>query len=29
MFDKAWDSLEKVARRMKKYADHDHQPLEF
>ena len=29
MFDEAWDSLEKAARRMKKYADCDRQPLEF
>ena len=29
MFDKAWDSLEKTAKRMKKYANHDRRPLEF
>lgn len=29
MFDEAWDSLENVARRMKKYVDLDHRPLEF
>ena len=29
MFDEARDSLEKVARRMKKYADRDCRPLEF
>ena len=29
MFDEARDSLEKAARRMKKYADHDRRPLEF
>ena len=29
MFDEAQDSLEKVARRMKKYADRDCRPLEF
>ena len=29
MFDEARDSLEKVARRIKKYADYDRQPLEF
>ena len=29
MFDEAWDSLEKAARRMKKNADCDRRPLEF
>ena len=29
MFDEARDSLEKAARRMKKYADRDRRPLEF
>ena len=29
MFDEALDSLEKAARRMKKYADRDRRPLEF
>ena len=29
MFDEAWDSLEKAARQMKKYADRDRRPLEF
>ena len=29
MFNEARDSLEKAARRMKKYADHDRSPLEF
>ena len=29
MFDEARDSLEKVARRMKKYADRDHRPCNF
>ncbi|RVW70701.1 Transposon Tf2-8 polyprotein [Vitis vinifera] len=29
MFDEAQDSLEKAARRMKKYADRDRRPLEF
>ena len=29
MFNEARYSLEKAARRMKKYADHDRQPLEF
>ena len=29
MFDEARDSLEKAARRMKKYADRDCKPLEF
>ena len=29
MFDEAWDSLEKAARQMKKYADRDCKPLEF
>ena len=29
MFDEARDSLEKAARRMKKYVDHDRRPLEF
>ena len=29
MLDEAWDSLEKVVRHMKKYADRDRRPLEF
>ena len=29
MFDEARDSLEKAARRMKKYANRDRRPLEF
>ena len=29
MFDEARDSLEKAARRMKKYADRDYRPLDF
>ena len=29
MFDEARDSLEKAAKRMKKYADRDRRPLEF
>ena len=29
MLHEARDSLEKAARRMKKYADHDRRPLEF
>ena len=29
MFDEARDSLEKAARRIKKYADRDRRPLEF
>ena len=29
MLDEAWESLEKVARRMKKYADQHRQPLKF
>ena len=29
MFDEARDSLEKAARRMKKYADHDCRPWNF
>ena len=29
MFDEAQDSLEKAVKRMKKYANHDRQPLEF
>ena len=29
MLDEAWESLEKAARRMKKYADKSRRPLKF